>query len=395
MGLPYPVAYRGGASRGAGTVGFRGPLPGPGLRLPPGLGRLPGAANDNVPRSPAASHVRKTMFGGIGGGGGWRGGLRLAIRLAPQLRALWTAYQLLQWAMGKPGVGYDMTGWTLQQACSGGDVHMFPQVITRCGARAVYTWMLGSPIVHNDSVTQIQFVNHWRPEFRPGEAYVDVGNRWIRYGKVELPQPNPDEPPVMLPERIPFVWQAPWVDPFSLPIQRPVPYPEPPPYRVIPHRTTNPYRVPQTQRQVGHGRVSLGPKLAPRLVVGPRGAVAQPGRHRPARPGQRVKERKVKVLAVSPSLPVVRIFSQVTEAGDLIDAVYEALPEDLRKGRRRMTRKLKQIYDHYDKVDIGQAIENIIENQLEDFVIGKVGQGASKGAQRIGWHRGFGIGPAI
>lgn len=80
-----------------------------------------------------------------------------------------------------------------------------------------------------------------------------------------------------------------------------------------------------------------------------------------------------------------------TETVDAIDAVYDALPEGLRKrvwrnnGRHNpgLKKKLKTLYQYYWAVDIKQAVDNIIYNQIEDAVLGRLSGAATKGLAKI------------
>lgn len=81
-----------------------------------------------------------------------------------------------------------------------------------------------------------------------------------------------------------------------------------------------------------------------------------------------------------------KLINGITEAKDLGEAVYDALPEKLRKqlikenGGRSLTfpKKMAALYKHINEVDVGDALENIAKNQLEDFVFGKAGQGMAR-----------------
>ena len=57
----------------------------------------------------------------------------------------------------------------------------------------------------------------------------------------------------------------------------------------------------------------------------------------------------------------------------MLEAVYEALPENLRKSFKAKGPVMKSafVWTHLDKVDIGDAIVNIAWNQFEDYVLGK------------------------
>lgn len=81
----------------------------------------------------------------------------------------------------------------------------------------------------------------------------------------------------------------------------------------------------------------------------------------------------------------------VSEASEIVDALFEALPADIQKRYKEKRKgaisrqfldnagqygidgadwKLAAIYDNFDKVDLDKAFRNIIKNQIEDQIIG-------------------------
>lgn len=127
-----------------------------------------------------------------------------------------------------------------------------------------------------------------------------------------------------------------------------------------------------------------------RVVLGPEGVTSTPdvtGTQSP--PGPRVREKKgsTRFLAV-----VLFALSQVTEADDAIQAIYDSLPWWARrfKGRdgRWRTRhfgpdeRLEAIYEYFEYVDISDAIDNLISNEIQDQIAGRI----SRGAHAAGGH---------
>lgn len=76
-------------------------------------------------------------------------------------------------------------------------------------------------------------------------------------------------------------------------------------------------------------------------------------------------------------------FGEFTEASDMIDAVYWALPEELRKklwlenGRHELGTKkqMEALYKHYREIDPVQAAYNLAFQQMQDDVIGMASGG--------------------
>jgi len=112
----------------------------------------------------------------------------------------------------------------------------------------------------------------------------------------------------------------------------------------------------------------------------------------PSRPHQRVpprkNERETKILSRSAAIGIAlyRALDAASEAGDIIDAIFEALPKDVQKrwkrGRRGLADnagqygiggadwKVQALWHNADKIDVEQALRNIVKNHIEDAVIG-------------------------
>lgn len=169
-------------------------------------------------------------------------------------------------------------------------------------------------------------------------------------------------------------------DPFAPPGR--VPAPRRWPYRALPHRRENPWRAPSEQTQRGP---------APEMVRAPE-VVHLPGltvtpKHRLARPGRGNKEKKF-IATVPLQHIVARIANGVTETKDFIDAIHDALPKQYQArapNRGRWVRseappqaKAAAIYTHINKIDWKEAWKNVLENQVEDMVIGKSNKAVAK-----------------
>jgi hypothetical protein len=79
------------------------------------------------------------------------------------------------------------------------------------------------------------------------------------------------------------------------------------------------------------------------------------------------------------------------------NALYDALPDEFKPNfRENQVGRLKTLYRHLDKVDIEEAIKNLLVNQLEDNILGRLGRGASR-LNEFDAPSGFGrtIGPAL
>lgn len=107
----------------------------------------------------------------------------------------------------------------------------------------------------------------------------------------------------------------------------------------------------------------------------------KPGPPAPPKPGQ--KERKGK----STMRVLLGLLDAISEGAEVVDAIYEALPEKTKRkwdcsggrglvdsagqyGIDKADCKLAALWHNWHKVDIEEAVRNIIANQLQDRVIG-------------------------
>lgn len=110
------------------------------------------------------------------------------------------------------------------------------------------------------------------------------------------------------------------------------------------------------------------------------------------------KERKLKA---GPALTkVLRYIGHVTEAADFVDAIYDALPSQYRprykntkyeKQNVSYREKLQALYDHWDKVEVDQAVYNLIYENAMDRVWGEIGKAGAQVSKNLGHHHGAGI----
>lgn len=154
--------------------------------------------------------------------------------------------------------------------------------------------------------------------------------------------------------------------------------------------------LPQTR----NGMKGYKPPGEPPKVISPEG-------HRWHLPGPRVKERKVALSTNSFAVgrAVNRLFNLVTESGDVIESFWEALPDAhvareraMRHGKNpTMTEQLRQLYRHWNEVDMREALGNLLVNHLEDKVIGKFGKATQDAYRKTPGARRIGIttGPAL
>lgn len=100
-----------------------------------------------------------------------------------------------------------------------------------------------------------------------------------------------------------------------------------------------------------------------------------PERHVYAR--DKVKTKKLKVSGKA-WLVYGFLMGVFTETNDLVESIWEALPRSCRtagktrSGNRRTDRMLQDLYRCWDRVDWNAATTNIVKNEVEDAIIGRV-----------------------
>lgn len=127
------------------------------------------------------------------------------------------------------------------------------------------------------------------------------------------------------------------------------------------------------------------PKEDPKYKRGPRWRPP-----RPSQPKPNTRERKAKGALTT----ILGALDIISEAAEWVGAIYDALPDDVKKkwdqkGRGLMDNagqygidgadwKLNAIWHNWHKVDIEQAIKNIIANEFQDKILGKYQQALPK-----------------
>lgn len=122
------------------------------------------------------------------------------------------------------------------------------------------------------------------------------------------------------------------------------------------------YLIPIVNR-LPHRSVSNGPKRNNNPL-----ALRNPGR-----PPRGTKERKVKSNIGKLAGALSNIFHTLTEAGDFVGSIFDATGTAAqRKDVKGLHNKMAFIVANFDDIDWKQAIINLINNEVEDRVIGKI-----------------------
>lgn len=135
-------------------------------------------------------------------------------------------------------------------------------------------------------------------------------------------------------------------------------------------------------------------------VADPFGDWRGTGNPRPARQG----EREIKVrnalnmakragpVAVFLLRLVLRGVNAATESADLIWAIYWALPVQYRGPDETPIQAAQRIWQNWEHINLRRALKNVIQNQLEDALIGSAGAGYTKYRQAVWDKYGIDIG---
>jgi len=295
-------------------------------------------------------------------------------------------WQLTPWQASIPAGWVHPSNYSLDWtwSCRSGGNNYFSKIHSAapgsCGANnvtvTIAAWNSNVGLVNANSYI-VNRANVPHPNFGASFVRVNWAQPWVRDSGPQNQEPEwqdaqPAErakvtPPIYAPK----VWQ----DPFSRPINRPVIEPVPRPGRIVP----NPWRDPWEQPSTGPKPVSIqhGTRLFPpknkawRFTASETKStvsMAPP----PKKPPKKTRERKFKGI---PGFVrhVLTAWNGVTEFGDVVGAMYKALPESVRKSEkaRNIRDQSIAVWQHFDKIDMEDALVGIIYNEIENKLIGK------------------------
>lgn len=197
--------------------------------------------------------------------------------------------------------------------------------------------------------------------------------------------------PAVVPATKPSSRPAPWTP--SHPGEEPSEESDQPPQ---PGRGRPPvYAVPWQDFPVGIASPNLGITVLPNkqtiTVTKPDGAGVSPPRTKPpgnvsaassrpprnpnVRAPRNYKKSKVNVYSTIPGM-VLWLVNQATEGLDLVDGLWDAIPYEKRTNRGNKDLdpydKAVEVFYNWHNIDVAEALENIINNQIEDFAYGQL-----------------------
>lgn len=195
------------------------------------------------------------------------------------------------------------------------------------------------------------------------------------------------------------IWQrrspAPWPAPDPNLVRELLPGPRPDPWKIP--ELTAPAPLPESQPmpEAGPG-VSLAPgaygygfSWSPYTGLKP---------HKPADPGKSTpdkgrRNRKLETWHAKLRVAIFRAVDVLSEGAEVVDAFFDALPKDVKKrwnekcGRKsnnfdgdqvgqygidNADCKLRALYYNWHKVDMNEAVQNLLANAIEDTIVGNI-----------------------
>lgn len=126
----------------------------------------------------------------------------------------------------------------------------------------------------------------------------------------------------------------------------------------------------------------LMPYEVPAREYDPRGRGSWiPAKHQQLPPPKHVHEKKLVIIKKGPIASAAGgLFGATTEAMDLINSLYDALPEDRKiKGvPATQERKIRFVMRNLHAIDWAKAVENIAWDTIQDFGLAEIAQAANK-----------------
>lgn len=173
----------------------------------------------------------------------------------------------------------------------------------------------------------------------------------------------------------------PGVEPWTQP--RPMPFEAMPYVKDSPVRETGPKPEPTATTWES---TQLFPRVEPAADPHPQ--------TNPKPPRPRTRERKVRLgRSMSVAFRAIKwAINGLTESADVIMALWKAIPKDVRDrfisdylDRHGEPPKLPAqalfVYEHFGDIDLEDALRNLVNNQIEDFIFGWIGSRIAKGTQ--------------
>lgn len=412
----YPTAYRSGAM--AVSAPWTPSVPGvhiPTIPSPADVARSAGRRIGAAVRSPVFPRIFWPMMAGA-----------LAWNAANALFGKDHGYR----------VPWDFSGWTVMQSCGARPDERLGLAYSNCSFNKVESWFNIMPAGNYTDVSTFAFFEGfpgwWLAKWYHRDSASDpdakspaftsagfkvpalpVSPRWRSKGP--LPWAHVGEVPAVGAPTAGIETFYPALDPFvaTLPgvVYPPWVRPLPLPWPIVPER---PIEAPGTfPKPIEAPTVGPAPAPPPDVIAPDDTKFFAPPVVLPSF-AEQTAPRSHAIAATAPRNPPKGMFTsagyravrsavnQITEYSDMIDALYWALPEDIRSeafheagGFLSLNAKTRLVTQHWHEIDVPTAVSNLVKNQVIDIVYGAAGQAFKTGTQSLAaaglWWSPFGI----
>ena len=416
--MSWPVAYRTDRARTSGPSGGGRSTPRDDIR-----GALGGF---QMPAAPGATQIPQVPLGEVGNaalaaGARWAVG-KLAPRLVPGVSQALLALQLgrLAYDWSQPMLEPQLTrrsgpspNYRADWRCPQAGVPNTPHLGIKHTQLCVQTITMLIAAYNSAAGAAVNIGGYWWIEYGANLRSIPTGAPTHRgfelaeqYVSIQQGLATPPfvgtgtgwKPWIFVPGRIvlPNPSAEPIADPLAWPQLEPKPTPKTSP-KAQPVRIPNPFRAPSETTQTGpqpapRARPGAAPGTGTQTTFPPVGS-GKPPVTTPAPPMRRPPPKKDKEKKLRTGLPpgiVSKIVNAATEGADISDALWDALPKNVRGAgywqgwSSSAPKRAYWVFVNFSSINWQQAFENLAKNAVEDAALGLGGRLGAKANQNRG-----------